>query len=99
MTRDRTATDESFARAGQRDARVRPRSLPAGGLLRPLLRLRLFYKLIIANVVILLVAVLTGAGLAASAVRVNPHASIAAAVLPVALAAVAVSAIVNALVV
>jgi two-component system sensor histidine kinase UhpB len=63
------------------------------------LRLRLFYKLIIANVAILLVAVLICASLAASAVRADPSAGVLWPVLTVALAAVVVSALVNALVV
>jgi two-component system, NarL family, sensor histidine kinase UhpB len=102
MAIDQTAAGQNGGRAAQLRAGGGTQP-PAGGgvirVIRPLLRLRLFYKLIVANVVILLVAVLICSGLAVSALRVNPEASITGAVLPVVLAAVAVSALVNALVV
>ena len=67
--------------------------------LGPLLRLPLFYKLIIANVIILLVAVVACTSLAARAVRADPAAATTGAVLPVVLVAVLLSALANVLVV
>jgi signal transduction histidine kinase len=66
---------------------------------RPLLHLPLFYKLIVANVAILLLAVLASSALAARAIRAQPHVSTTVVILPVALAAVFLSASVNALLV
>jgi two-component system sensor histidine kinase UhpB len=74
-----------------------PRQFPSA--FGPLLRLPLFYKLIIANVTILLVAVLTCTALVATSVRADPGAASTAVVLPVAIAGAALSALVNALVV
>ncbi len=74
-----------------------PRQFPSA--FGPLLRLPLFYKLIIANVTILLVAVLACTALVATSVRTDPGAATTGVVLPVAIAAVALSALVNALVV
>ncbi len=69
------------------------------GILRALLRLPLFFKLIIANGAITLLAVLFSAGFIALAVRQNPQAGTARIIIPVALSAVAVSVAVNALLV
>jgi two-component system sensor histidine kinase UhpB len=63
--------------------------------LSPLLRLPLFYKLIIANVFILLVAVVACSSLVARAVRADPSATTAGTVLPVVLGAVILSALAN----
>ena len=69
------------------------------GLMRSLLRLPLFYKLIIANGAITLLAVVIAAAFIALGIRQNPNVSTPGILLPVALIAVAVSVAVNALVV
>jgi two-component system sensor histidine kinase UhpB len=74
-------------------------SPPVLGALGPLLRLPLFYKLIIANVIILLVAVVSCSSLVAHAVRADPAAATTGLVLPVVAVAVILSALANIMVV
>ena len=67
--------------------------------LSSVLRVPLFYKLVIANGAIALLAVLVCATLVANAIRANPQAGMAGVIWPIALSAVGVGVLVNALVV
>src|SRR5688500_1695920 len=78
-------------------ARERPVERSSGG--RAWLRLPLFYKLVIANGAIALVAVLACATFVASAVRADPGAETATIILPVVVAAIALGIVINAAVV
>lgn len=66
---------------------------------RRLLRVPLFYKLVIANGAIALIGVVGSAGLVAAAIRRDPTASLVGIILPVAAAAVGLGVIINALLV